>query len=238
MRFGLSFRFGSPLFLIAVPAALALLAGCGQLASLTHSSPAHGTTAQSAPPPQGGPNSQGAVGTQPADTQPASPAPVSAAAPTQAAAPTALAGAPSSPGFFQYHNRRFGFSFNVPDGYTKQPPPVDGDGDGFTNGTATITGFGQNYLTSPGMTPRQDLAELISNYRSDGGTITYQTTDGDLAAVSGVTSRGEVFYQRDVVYPRVTYSLVWRYPYAGKAQYDPLVAYTATTFTPGPGHTG
>lgn len=224
---------------IAVPAALAVLAGCGQLSSLMHPSPAHGSsTVQTAPPPQpDATSSQAAAGTQSASPS-ATPAPVTAAGPTQAAAPTVQAGAPSSSGFFQYHNRRFDFSFNVPDGYTEQPPPEDGDGRGFTDGTATITGFGQNYMISPGMTSRQDLAGLISNYQSDGDTITYQTAHSDLAAVSGVTSQGQVFYQRDIVYPQVTYSLVWHYPYADKAQYDPLVDYTATTFTPGPDHTG
>jgi pimeloyl-ACP methyl ester carboxylesterase len=148
------------------------------------------------------------------------------------AKPTQL-GPPS--GYFRYTNPRFEFSFDVPDGYTAGAPPQDRDGQSFTNstGTATVTGFGQD--SSPGeMTPARDLAQLVSTYESSGDQVTLRYLNGDIVAVSGTTPQGAIFYQRDVVFSLVIYSLVWDYPAADKAQYDPLVTHTVSSFTPGP----
>jgi pimeloyl-ACP methyl ester carboxylesterase len=144
------------------------------------------------------------------------------------------AGLPPS-GYYRYINPRFKFSFDVPDGYTAGARPVDGDGRSFTNstGTATVTGSGVNNL-SGGMTPAQDLAELVSSYGSSGDQVTLRYRNGDIVAVSGTTPQGAIFYQRDVVFPLVIYSLVWNYPAADKAQYAPLVDHTVSSFTPGP----
>jgi hypothetical protein len=146
---------------------------------------------------------------------------------------------PASPGYFLYTNKRFSFSFDVPDGYTAAPPPVDGDGREYDNATrtASVTGFGSNNFAL-GTTPAQDLAGLISTHQSQGDTVTYQFMSGDIVAVSGTTAKGAIFYQRDVVYTQVIYSLVWTYPVAGKAQYDALVTHSVQTFTPGPNHGG
>jgi pimeloyl-ACP methyl ester carboxylesterase len=144
-----------------------------------------------------------------------------------------LTAGPPPSGYFRYTNPRFKFSFDVPDGYTAGAPPADGDGRSFTNGTGTVTAFGQDY--SPGeMTPADDLAELVSSYGSSGDQVTLRYRNGGIVAVSGKTPQGAIFYQRDVVFPSVIYSLVWNYPAADNAQYAPLVNHTVSSFTPGP----
>jgi pimeloyl-ACP methyl ester carboxylesterase len=146
------------------------------------------------------------------------------------------AGTPVRSGYFRYTNLRFKFSFDVPDGYTAGPPPEDGDGLSFSNGTgsASVAGYGQNWLG--GITPSKDLAFLASSYASSGDQVTLRYLNGDTAAVSGTTPQGTIFYERDVVFPEVVYSLVWGYPAADQSQYGPLVDHTAGSFAPGPDH--
>jgi hypothetical protein len=164
-----------------------------------------------------------------------------AAATSRLASPTAAPGpgpSPSASGSYRYANARFGFSFDVPDGYTAQAPPADGDGLSFRNaaGPATVTAYGDNNVL--GRTPSQELAAIASARQSAGDTITYRFARGDVIAVSGTTPAAMVFYQREVVYPAVIYALAWTYPAAGQTRYDPLVTQTAGSFIPGPAHSG
>lgn len=128
----------------------------------------------------------------------------------------------------------------MPDGYKAATPPVDGDGQEFdsADGNSSVTGWGDNNPgANPGtalLTPAQDLAALLSQYRSDGDTVTYQAVEGDIVAVSGTTAQGKIFYQRDVVYSQVLYALIWSYPASEKAQFNAIVTHTAAVFAPGP----
>jgi hypothetical protein len=161
-----------------------------------------------------------------------------AAATSHPAAAPRPSSSPSAGGPYRYTNARFGFSFDVPVGYTAQPPPENGDGLSFTNATepATVTAYGENNVLT--RTPSQELAELISTYQSAGDTITYRFAKGDVIAVSGTTALSKIFYHREIVYPAVLYALLWTYPASARTQYDPLVTQTVDSFTPGPIHSG
>jgi hypothetical protein len=140
-------------------------------------------------------------------------------------------------GYFRYTDPRFKFSFDVPIGYTGGVLPADRDGRSFTNSaaTATVAGFGQDIgQDSGGMSPADDLEKLISAYESSGDQVTLRYLNGDIVAVSGTTPTGEIFYQRDVVFSLVIYSLVWNYPATEKAQYNQIVDHTVSSYTPGP----
>jgi len=145
-------------------------------------------------------------------------------------------------GYFRYENKRFKFSFEVPDGYKATTPPVDGDGQEFEgfDGAASVTGSGVNNIgSSPGTplaTPAQVLAALVSHYQSVGDTVTYKSVDGDIVAVSGSTPQAKIFYQRDVVYSQAVYGFVWSYPASQKSLFTTVINYTVATFTPGPNH--
>jgi hypothetical protein len=182
-----------------------------------------------------------------ATSRPASPTGSPAASPTGSPAASSIGPAaaaprpspsPSASDSYRYANARFGFSFDVPDGYTAQTPPEDGDGLSFRNpaGPATVTAYGDNNVLSH--TPSQELAAMASAHQSDGDTVTYRFARGDVIAVSGTTPQGMVFYQREVVYPAVIYALAWTYPIVSKTRYDPLVTQTVDSFVPGPGHSG
>ena len=79
---------------------------------------------------------------------------------------------------------------------------------------------------------------MVMTYQSARDTITYRFFKDDVIAVSGTTPHGMVFYQREVIYPAVIYTLLWSYPAAGQARYDALVTQTVDSFVPGPAHGG
>lgn len=146
--------------------------------------------------------------------------------------------AQSSPSGTRYTNARFGFSFEVPPGYQAQTPPVDGDGLSFASpaGTATVTAYGAGNVA--GYSPAQEMAQLVRTHQSARDTISYRFFQNDVIAVSGTTPHGTVFYQREVVYSAVIYTLLWSYPAATKAQYGTMVTQTVDSFVPGPDHSG
>ena len=162
------------------------------------------------------------------------------ATPTAPATPPAAApsSSPAAGGNGRYTNQRFGFSFDVPAGYAAQTPPADGDGLSFSNTarTATVTGYGGNNVLS--RSPSQEMAAAVTTYQAARDSITYRFIHKDVIAVSGTTPHGTVFYQREVVYPAVIYTLLWTYPSASKTQYDALVTQTVDSFVPGPAHSG
>jgi hypothetical protein len=179
---------------------------------------------------------QKAAETAAATSRPSSHAAAATSRPASAAPRPAPS--PSASGSYRYANARFGFSFDVPDGYTAQAPPADGDGLSFRDaaGPATVTAYGDDNVLS--RTPSQELAAMASAHQSAGDTVTYRFARGDVIAISGTTPAGMVFYQREVVYPAVIYALAWTYPAVTKTQYDSLVTQTAGSFIPGPAHSG
>jgi hypothetical protein len=145
---------------------------------------------------------------------------------------------PVAPSGSRYTNPRFGFSFNVPAGYRAGTPPTDGDGLIFTSPakTATVSAYGANNALS--RSPAQEMAAVVTTYQSARDTITYRFFKNDVIAVSGTTPHGMVFYQREVIYPAVIYTLLWSYPAAGHTRYDALVTQTVDSFVPGPADGG
>jgi hypothetical protein len=145
---------------------------------------------------------------------------------------------PVAPSGSRYTNPRFGFSFNVPAGYRAGTPPTDGDGLIFTSPakTATVSAYGGNNALS--RSPAQEMAAVVKTYQSARDTITYRFFKNDVIAVSGTTPHGMVFYQREVIYPAVIYTLLWSYPAAGHTRYDALVTQTVDSFVPGPADGG
>jgi hypothetical protein len=211
---------------IAGVVAVAMTAACTQRAATighpsARASTAHPVAATSATP-----------------TAPAATPITSAPPPTTAPAVRPISSAQTSPSGTRYTNARFGFSFDVPTGYQAQSPPVDGDGLSFADParTATVTAYGAGNVTR--YSPAQEMTQLVKTYQGARDTISYRFSQADVIAVSGTTPHGIVFYQREIVYPAVIYTLLWHYPAATAAQYDILVTQTVDSFVPGPDHSG
>ncbi|HEX3753033.1 MAG TPA: hypothetical protein VHW06_20860 [Streptosporangiaceae bacterium] len=229
-------RSGRPMLAIAAIMVVAVIAACTQKAmqkaATAGDASAGASTARPIAAASATPATSAALSTlaTPAGTRTPT---VASAAPTS---PAPAAGA--SPSGTRYTNARFGFSFRVPPGYQAQSPPVDGDGLSFANParTATVTAYGASNIGR--YSPAQEMAQLVKTYQSARDTISYRFFHDDVIAVSGTTPRGAVFYQREVVYPAVIYTLLWSYPAATEAQYATLVTQTVDSFVPGPDHSG
>jgi hypothetical protein len=179
-------------------------------------------------------------------TRAAAGTPATPIAPTATSTPKAVSATPPSsappvrpsPSGTRYTNARFGFSFDVPAGYQAQTAPVDGDGLAFADParTATVTVYGAGNVAR--YSPAQEMAQLVKSYQAARDTISYRFSQNDVIAVSGNTPHGAVFYQREVVYSAVIYTLLWSYPAATKAQYGTMVTQTVDSFVPGPDHSG
>jgi hypothetical protein len=217
---------------LAAIMAVAVIAACTRQAMPKAATAGDAPSPPATPPTRAAPSTPTALAGTPTPAGTRTPAVVSAA-PTSPAPAVA-----ASPSGTQYTNARFAFSFRVPPGYRAQSPPVDGDGLSFANParTATVTAYGASNVGR--YSPAQELAQLVKTYQSARDTVSYRFFHSDVIAVSGTTPGGAVFYQREVVYSAVIYTLLWSYPAATKAQYGTLVTQTVDSFVPGPDHSG
>jgi hypothetical protein len=143
-------------------------------------------------------------------------------------------GAASSPGtvplgYSQYTSPRFGFTAIWPSTFTTQPPPEDGDGQGWTspNGLVKLSAFGANNILNE--SPQQD-----ESVDSQGLSVVYRNITGNIVTVSGYKDEGRIIvYQQDVVGSGSIDTLYWSYPASQKAQWDAAVTLTADAFQPG-----
>jgi hypothetical protein len=98
-------------------------------------------------------------------------------------------------------------------------------------GAVSMTVLAQPNATT--VTASELLTELKAQVHTDGGTLTYSTADGAVAAVSGYQDgNSTIFYTRDVVTPSVIYSLAWLFPTTLRSTYTSVVDHTAQTFNP------
>lgn len=150
-------------------------------------------------------------------------------------------GAASWTTYRSYFNQLFHFKVDVPTALT-QEVPIDP-----TAGPGTTGLVGMNFF-SPGRTvelsvhgeenaasetPQQLQAKAESQWSANGGRVTYSPTLAGGFVVSGLTSGGFIFYERDFVFSKVVYVMLWIYPSSMKAQLDAAVTHSFATFSPG-----
>ncbi|MFJ1768137.1 protein kinase [Amycolatopsis sp. NPDC088138] len=132
-----------------------------------------------------------------------------------------------------YTNARFGFTTQVPPGYTASPSvPENGDGMKFTNAAlgATLTVWGTN---SGGLRPAEKLAQLVAAVEGNDGRVTFQSADSDGYTASGYQGDGRIFYEHESAGAGSSAGLRWLYPAAHKAELDKPVTDTVKAFKPG-----
>ncbi len=132
-----------------------------------------------------------------------------------------------------YTNSRFGFTTQVPPGYTASSwVPENGEGMRFTDAGlgATLTVWGTN---SGGRRPADELAQLVGSVEGNGGRVTFRSADSDGYTVSGYQGDGKIFYEHESIGAGSTAGLRWVYPAARKADLDKPVTDTVEAFKPG-----
>ncbi len=228
-------RFCTGSFRLALIAAIgAAAAGCSNSAGSSAgpvSTPSHPRTA----------TASAARSPAPGRARSASASPGAAARPGGPASPdgTAGSGAGGTGGtvalsYRRYANPRFGFSTLRPASFRVQPPPADGDGQGWNtpDGRVTLAAYGVNNIA--GLSPGQDEAAVARSMN-----VTYRAITGNVVTVSGYADGGgTIIYQRDVVGPGAIDTLFWKYPASQKARWDAAVTVTARAFRPGGLSTG
>ncbi|GLY37909.1 hypothetical protein Amsp01_039330 [Amycolatopsis sp. NBRC 101858] len=156
-------------------------------------------------------------------------APAASSAPSSTPPPTS--GRPGAG--TTYTNSRFGFTTQVPPGYTASSwVPEDGEGMRFSRDDlgATLTVWGTN---AGGRRPADQLAQLVASTEGDGGRVTFRTADSEGYAVSGYLGDGRIFYERASLGAGSTAGLRWVYPAEHKTELDKPVTDTVKAFTPG-----
>jgi len=151
--------------------------------------------------------------------------------------PPASSAAPSTSGQSgagtTYTNSRFGFTTQVPPGYTASSwVPENGEGMRFTDDGlgATLTVWGTN---SGGRRPADKLAQLVASEEGNGGRVTFRFDDSDGYTVSGYQGDGRIFYEHESIGAGSTAGLRWVYPAARKTELDEPVTDTVKAFKPG-----
>ncbi|MEU8633097.1 protein kinase [Amycolatopsis sp. NPDC048633] len=132
-----------------------------------------------------------------------------------------------------YTNARFGFTTQVPPGYTASSSvPENGDGMMFRNAAlgATLTVWGTN---SAGLGPAEKLAQLVAAVEGNDGRVTFRSVDADGYTASGYQGDGRIFYEHEASGAGSAAGLRWLYPAAHKAELDKPVTDTVKAFKPG-----
>ena len=231
-------QFGTGSFRLALIAAMgAAAAGCsnpagsaGPVSTPSHPRTAAASAARSPAPGRTRSASPGAAGRPGGSASPAGSASPGGAAengPGGSGGTVALS-------YRRYANPRFGFSTLRPASFRVQPPPADGDGQGWNtpDGRVTLAAYGVNNIA--GLSPGQDEAAVARSM-----DVTYHVITGNVVTVSGYTGGGRaIIYQRDVVGPGAIDTLYWKYPASQKARWDAAVTVTAQAFRPGGLRTG
>jgi hypothetical protein len=132
----------------------------------------------------------------------------------------------------QYANPRFGTHADYPSARFKpQPPPENGDGQGFKapDGAELIV-FGRYNIDES--TPASYETFLRSD---DGGKyagLTYRASGDGWLVLSGLRG-GDIFYEKYLFKTEVIHGMVAIYPQALKAAYNPIVARIARSLGAG-----
>ncbi|WP_329061257.1 protein kinase domain-containing protein [Amycolatopsis sp. NBC_01480] len=156
----------------------------------------------------------------------------------KAATPSPASSKPAQPGAdATYTNSRFGFTAQVPPGYTPLKwTPENGEGMTYSDDKidATLYVWGTNSGTgSGGLSPADKLAQLVASLEGNGGRVTFSTSDSEGYTVSGYQGDGKIYYAHESIGTGSTAGLRWVYPAAQKTALDKLVTDTVRTFKPG-----
>ena len=127
----------------------------------------------------------------------------------------------------RYANPRFGTSAEVPvDGFTPDPAPENGDGQGWTStdGKGQILVFGAFVLVDETFDGYRDFE--LGTARDDGLEVTYSAGGKDWFAFSG-TKGDDIIYEKAVLSPGcstpIANHIYLKYPANQRARYDPIV---------------
>ena len=116
-------------------------------------------------------------------------------------------------GYQTYTNRRFGYTVEIPSGYTPDNQPADGTGHKYTSPDHAATVELTAEHNGDGHSIADEYAQALAIDGEDGAQITYKVLHENVFTISGfIGSRHDIFY--DVVYlgPNSIDRMEWTYP--------------------------
>lgn len=167
---------------------------------------------------------------------PVVPTPAAALPPAPTVPSAAATGPPDPASFRTYRNPRFGFSADVPAGFTAGDEPANGDGLAFTSpdGAVRVQLVGENNALD--QTSTQLRVDDLARAQARGSTVTYDVHHDAVTTLSGRSADGTTtFYAVTHVTELSIQRMTWLYPTALQATVAPLLERAADTFTPGDG---
>lgn len=131
-----------------------------------------------------------------------------------------------------YGNARFNYWAHVPADLVAQPPPENGDGQGWKSrdGKVDVRVWGSY---GPEVLDRADVRSFAAwnekSIRDDGGRITYKRLLTDAFVLSGYRKDGRIFYQKTLVKDGTEATVLIEYPVTQRALWDKLSGQIAAT---------
>ncbi|TLS38599.1 hypothetical protein [Pseudalkalibacillus caeni] len=127
-----------------------------------------------------------------------------------------------------YNNERFGFSLQIPEGMTMDPPPTNGDGGTFRNGELTVTAYGGHTNTvqqgeTIGTYYKQDMESITTN-------IAYKRLADDWYVIS-YEEAGTIYYKKFFFGENSFNTFIISYPSSMQHKYGSVTTHIAKTFT-------
>ena len=119
---------------------------------------------------------------------------------------------------FQYVNGRFGYSVEIPDGFSALPAPENGDGNAFASkplgGTISVWGS-HNALDS---TLEEDMKQEM-----EGKKIAYRRAKDHWYVLSWLDEQGHIAYKKKILKDGIFYGILFVYPQKSKKPYDSVI---------------
>ncbi|MGM0843726.1 MAG: hypothetical protein ACQEUT_02030 [Bacillota bacterium] len=126
-----------------------------------------------------------------------------------------------------YHNERFGFSLQYPEGWVMEPPPTNGDGATFKNGEATLIAYGgHTNIVQQGETIETYYETELEGIEAE---IAYQRLGDDWYVVS-YESAGTIYYNKFFFDESTFNSFRVSYPASKQSIYGPVTTHIAENF--------
>jgi len=119
----------------------------------------------------------------------------------------------------------------VPRGWTRQPPPANGDGFTVVRTRARLTYFGSNNVM--GHSVRQSFVETVRGLRSTGWRLAGTSVDRSGYIIWARNTAGQTTYRRTLVGRGSTNTIMWTFPTTARATLAPMIRTADRGFRPG-----
>lgn len=133
-----------------------------------------------------------------------------------------------------YANARFGFSVEIPPGFTLVQEADNGDGRTYANGEAKLQVWAHHLTAGPF---EEEVADRRTSYNQEGWDLTYDRQTAGWASLSGTLVDSILYHRIIALCDDAVASFVLEYPQEMKAEISPFVGRLVKSLHPAEGCT-